>query len=74
MVVGKQATCSQSERASLASLTHDPISILFEMSRGLEAYHRAMRAATSRPPLGASQQLARQLPAQLIRQKEERRW
>jgi len=64
MAVGKQAGRRPSERASPDSRTYDPISILLEMSQGLDDYHTAMRAARSRPGFGHSQQ-----PAQLIPQR-----
>jgi hypothetical protein len=72
MVVGKQASCSPRERASLSSLTYDPITILPEMSQGLDAYHIAMRAAITSPAPGHSQQRACQSAAQSIPQQEER--
>jgi len=72
MVVGKQARCSPRERASLDSLTYDPITMLLEMSQGFDAYHTAMRAARTSLRPGHAQQPARQSPVQSNPQPEER--
>ena len=70
MLVGKQASSSPRERTSLNSLTYDPITILLEMSQGLDAYHVAMRAAITSPARGHSQRPAYQQAAQWIKQEQ----
>jgi hypothetical protein len=62
MAVGKQAGRNPNERTSHDSLAYDPISILLEMSQGLDANHTAKRATKSRPELGHSQQSAQLIP------------